>query len=151
MTEFTKESSGYTDNSPFVRALRTESRVRVLDALLSNPSRPLSVSGLTDKTGMVRSTIINALDTLESMGIVEKSGKVSNATLYKVSNESQTAEKLFEARIAFTTDEEARSGAPEPEEHWQKELPDPLDPTFGDTPSTIEDVKQVNFNKKPQA
>jgi len=143
MTEYTEGESAYTSNSPFVRALRTEGRVRVLDALASNPQRPLSVSGLMRKTGMARSTVLDSLEPLDEMDIVQFAGRVSNANLYQLNSDSEAAEKLWEAKAAFTTDDDARKEAPEPESHADEDL-DLLGGTFGNTPTTeISESNQI--------
>ena len=116
MTEYTDGSSSYTDNSPFVRTLRNESHVRVLDAMLANPEKKRTVSRLMELTGMARSTVLKALDTLEEMGLVEQPDSVGGINRYRPTN--HTAMRHFQgAQVALLTDEESRGEAPAPERH----------------------------------
>lgn len=114
MAKYIAESSGYTDNSPFVRILRTEGRVRVLAALLGNPERSLSVTDLVKKTGMARSTVLDALDPLKDMGLVVKSDRVGNADLFEVNTNRDSLKHLRNAQVALTLEDESRTNAPDP-------------------------------------
>ena len=135
MTEYTNGESAYTDNSPFVRALRTEGQVRVIAALLVNPAEEQTVSRLKEKTGMARSTVLDNLEMLQNMGLVAQTGRIGGADLYRVTDHNALPH-LRKAQMALITDEESRTGAPEPEKHEDQEV---LNNSFGEPPEVDPD------------
>lgn len=131
MTEYIDSRSSYTDNSPFVRTLRNESHVRVLDAMLANPEKKRTVSRLMELTGMARSTVLNALEVLEEMSLVEHADSVGGTNRYRPTD--HTAIKHFQgAQVALLIDEESRGEAPPPERHSDQESV--LGESFGEPP-----------------
>lgn len=144
MTEYTDETSSYTDNSPFVRILRNESHVRVLDAMLANPEQKRTVSRLKELTGMARSTVLRALETLEDTGLVKQPDSVGGTNLYQPT-EHAAMEYLHGAQTALLTDEESRGGSPPPEQHDGQESI--LGESFGEPPKigTVSDDIDVNL------
>jgi hypothetical protein len=120
MTEYTDGTPSYTDNSPFVRVLRNESHVRVLDAMLANPEEKRTVSRLMELTGMARSTVLRALDTLEDMDLVKQPDSVGGVNLYQPTDHS-AMKHLHGAQTALLTDEGSRGGSPPPRQHDDQE------------------------------
>lgn len=131
MTEYTSGPSSYTDNSPFVRTLRNESHVRIIDAMLTNPEKKHTVSRLMELTGMARSTVLRALETLEQMGLIKQPGSVGGINRYQPANHTGM-KHLQAAQMALLTDEKIRDEAPTPENHDDQESI--LGESFGDTP-----------------
>lgn len=135
MDRYKSGESGYTDNSPFVRTLRTEGRVRVIDALISNPERPLTVSDLMNKTGMARSTVLDNLNPLIDMGLVESAGRVGNADQYQVTDH-EANKHLYNAQLALVMENNSRESAPDPESHEDSDVtPEVLSESFGQVPN----------------
>lgn len=130
MTEYTDGSSSFTDNSPFVRTLRNESNVRVLDAMLATPKEKRTVSRLMELTGMARSSVLRALETLEDMGLVKQPESIGGTNLYQPTDHD-AVKHLQGAQIALLTDVKSRSEAPDPERHDDEDI---LGESFGEPP-----------------
>lgn len=142
MTEYTERDSGYTDNSPFVRVLRTEGRVRIIDAFLPNPEKRLTVSQLKDKTGMSRSALLSNLEELCEAGLIEVGDEIGGTTRYQVT-EHNALPPLREAQLKLLTSQETRQDSPEPEEHEADDV-SPLGSSFGEPPVDGEEIDPVD-------
>lgn len=144
MSKYKKGESAYTDNSPFVRTLRTEGRVRLLAAMLVNPRKEHTVSRLMEKTGMARSTVLDNLDILKQMDLVRHTDRIGGANLYQLTDHDALS-SLRQAQMSLLTKEQSRSKAPEPDKHSDQELP--FGDSFGKPPEIrSEGIDQIDVD-----
>lgn len=88
----------YSDASPFVRLLRTPSRVKIIDVLLGKHYESLTSREIAELADIDRSSVTRNIPILEDIGLVEQAGKVGNAPRYQLNTESEVAKALGRAQ-----------------------------------------------------
>lgn len=88
----------YADDSPLVRLLRKEGRVRILDVFLRKHYTPLSAPEVADLAGVSVSTFTRNKDELLALNIVEEVEREGNAQHYQLNKDSEIAQILGEAQ-----------------------------------------------------
>lgn len=106
---------GFTDDSPFVRLLGTEGRVRIIDVLLRQHTNWMTPGEICDAARISNSTFSRNKDVLLELGILNQR-KQGNSTLYRVNVENDVVNLLgrfhtellsYSEEIIASTDDEA--------------------------------------------
>lgn len=87
----------YSGSSPFVRLLRTESRVRMLDVLLGKHYEELRASEIAELANIDPTTVNRNIDALVAGGLVDKY-EAEDGAVYRINHENEAAEAFATAR-----------------------------------------------------
>ncbi|WP_132059050.1 ArsR/SmtB family transcription factor [Halorussus amylolyticus] len=104
MTQMSGDRPGdgtYTQASPFVRLLKTPSRVKIIDVLLGKHYEELTTQEIADLAGIDRSSVTRNIRVLQDADLVEQSGKVGNAPQYQLNKESEVSKALGKAQASL--------------------------------------------------
>jgi len=98
MAEGGMEASGeaYADGTMFVDILGDETKVRILEVLISEADRDLNTDAICKQAGIGTSSFYNHIEDLLGWELVSKSRMVGNSPMYEINRESKAAEKLAE-------------------------------------------------------
>ena len=84
----------YSDLSPFVELLRTEGRVKILDAFIRKPTTELSSGEVATLADIDPSTFNRNKDTLIELGLIEEIDREGERTKYAINRDKEIVEAL---------------------------------------------------------
>ncbi|WP_128477937.1 winged helix-turn-helix domain-containing protein [Halorussus pelagicus] len=88
----------YSENSPFVRLLGTQGRVRILDVFLRKHYKELTAAEVADLAGVSPSTFHRNINELKDLSVVRETEPVAGTTRYKLNEDSPIAQTLGRAQ-----------------------------------------------------
>lgn len=105
------EEHVYPDASPFVRLLKTPSRVKIIDVFLGKHYEELTAQDIADLAGIDRSSVNRNINVLKESDIIEQAGKAGNAPQYKLNTESEVSKSLGKTQASLFSHSEEISGS----------------------------------------
>lgn len=110
------DKSSYAQTSPFVRLLKTEGRVKIIDVFLGKHYKELTTQQIADLADIDRSTVTRNLSVLEETGLIKQSGKTGNAPQYRLNRENEVAKALGKAQAELFSHSEEISHHTSPDD-----------------------------------
>lgn len=110
------DSDSYGESAVLTELLGNSPEIKTLAVLLKT-GRDISVSELAQMGGMSRSSVYEQIDTLRTMGFVEKTREIGGSPLYQINADSPVVQKLgeleYELIHALTEDDDDDFEIPE--------------------------------------
>lgn len=121
MTERDQESAGdaYAEATPLTRIFGDTPKTKIIAALLSEYNRDITISDISDLSGVSRSAIYNHIDDLVDLGIVKETREMGGSTLYQINTDSEIVQRVAEIESIIVAQDTPASGT---DQHDSQEL-----------------------------
>ena len=96
MSQTETANEAFADGTMFVDVLGDETKVRILEVLISEADRDLNTAAICEQAGIGTSSFYNHIEDLRRWELVTKTRTVGNSPMYEINRENKAAQKLAE-------------------------------------------------------